>query len=65
MCETIDFETKVQIIRTADLEDAQILVENYDQLIYESNDSSIKDVYVILKKTAKQRVTELKDYRND
>lgn len=60
MCETIDFETKVQIIKTADLEDAEILTENYTQLIYDAVDSEVKNKYIILRTTATQRIKELK-----
>ena len=59
MCETIDFDTKVQIIKTADLEDAEILTENYTQLILDAVDSDVKDTYIILRTTARQRIKEL------
>ena len=59
MCETIDFETKVQIIKSADLEDAEILTENYTQLIYDAVDSEVKNKYIILRTTATQRIKEL------
>ena len=59
MCESVDFDVKLQIIKTSDLEDAEILTENYTQLIYDTIDVEAKNTYIILRTTARQRIKDL------
>jgi len=60
MCDTIEFEEKVEIIKHADLEDAVILTQNYSQLILDTpEEDDLKKKYIILRTTAQQRIKEL------
>lgn len=55
-----EFDIKLQIIRHADLEDAEILSINYSQLIVTINDESVKSTYLMLQQEAINRVKELR-----
>lgn len=55
----IGFEIKLQIIRHADLEDAEILSNNYVQLLYGVSDDPTKQRYRYLRAEAIRRIEEL------
>ena len=60
MCNTVDFDERVEIIKHADLEDAEILTQNYSRLIKDTpEEDDRKKKYIILRLTAQQRIKEL------
>ena len=55
----MDIDTKLQIIRHADLEDAEILFNNYDMLFYANDDVDMQNEYFQLKTEATFRIQVL------